>query len=349
MIDYSSLKTAADKFAALKEAAGKKPTPKINPQIYYQFSNKFSHFLDTNRYYTVDTYITNLISKNGKLITSDFSVTLIDVGENSDSISYIESDRLIKMFQEDNTVKEKNNLTFSTWLMDSSKNPEFWKQNRTEMKAGRFIKRLFNFGDKTCEEFANLYKSYNDSFNYEFQIVGGQDIIKYYNKDNYDIVNANSSLAKSCMAFSTKDEQYMGTSGIETFADRLQFYASNPNCGLLLLKNKNSKKIKGRCLVWKTKTGEIYLDRVYVDFESDFFLYKKYATDNNYYSHVLNNKPKILEIESNDKIKELFGYRTTRRREWRQLCRPSVGQKIRSTPYLDSLVYDSINNKINRK
>ena len=335
MIEYSSMKTAAEKFAALKEAAGKKPLPRINPNIYYQFSHKFLHFLETNRLYTLDTYITNLIGKNGKLITNDFPITLIDIGNESDTISYIESDRLIKMFQEDDTYTEKSNITFSKWMSDkSSKDSEFWKQNRTEMKAGRFIKKIFNLSDKTCEEFANLYKSYNDSFNYEFVIVGNTEIAKYYNRDNYDIVNGNSNLAKSCMAFSTADHEYMKRNGSETFEDRLKFYSLNTNCGLLLLKQKNSKKIKGRCLLWKTVNNDIYMDRVYVDFESDFYLYRKYATDHNYYSHTMNNKPIIMEVSLNEDIKNLFS---------------NTAKKMHSIPYLDSFTYNYYNNRLTRK
>lgn len=335
MIDYSSMKTAAEKFAALKEAAGKKPVPRLNPMVYYYFSNRFLHFLDVNKYYTHDTYITNLLSKHSKLVNGDFTGTLIDIGENSDSISYIETDRLIKLFLDEKVYTEKTNNNFTQWFNKIAiKDPEIWKQHRTEIKAGRFLKRVLNFPDKSCESFNNLYKSYNDSFNYEFVIVGGEDIIKYYNKDNYDIVNGNSCLNKSCMAFSTSDETHMRRNGGETFSDRLRFYSLNPNCALLLLRQKNSKKIKGRCLLWKTINDDIYMDRVYVDFESDFFLYKKYAADNNYYSHTMSNRPSLLEVRLNDEIKNIFGREAVKRN---------------SVPYLDSFSYDSFSNRLVRK
>lgn len=334
MIDYSSTKTAAEKFAALKEAAGKKPVPRINPNIYYYFSNKFLHFLDTNKYYTLDTYISTIANKSGKLITNGFPATLIDIGENSDMISYIETDKLIKMFQDDNTYTEKTNNSFIKWFSDNYNKSDFWKQHRTEIKAGRFLKKIYNYEDKICEEFANLYKSYNDSFNYEFVIVGNTEIIKYYNKDNYDIKNQNSSLSKSCMAFSSADDEYMKRNGSATFKDRLKFYSLNTNCGLLILRHKGSKKIKGRCLVWKTINNDIYMDRVYVDFESDYFLYKKYATDNSFYSHSLGNKPINMEIELNEEIKNIYGREAVKRQ---------------STPYLDSFHYDYINNRLIRK
>lgn len=335
MIDYSSMKTAAEKFAALKEAAGKKPTPKLNPIFYYQFSNRFMHFLDINKYRAQDTCISSLLSKQGKVVTNDFTGTLIDISDNNDTISYVETDRLVKLFMEEKVYTEKNNTNFSHWFNNIvCKDPEMWKLHKTEIKAGRFLKRFFNYSDRTCEDFANLYKSYNDSFNYEFEIVGGEDIIKYYNKDNYDIVNGNSSLNKSCMAYFSSDDVYMKRNGGETVSDRLRFYSLNPNCAMLILRKKKSKKIKGRCLLWKTINNGIYMDRVYVDFESDFYLYKKYATDNNYYSHVMNNRPPNMEVQLNDEIKKLFS------RE---------AQKRSSIPYLDSFSYDYTTNRLLKK
>ena len=49
------------------------------------------------------------------------------------------------------------------------------------------------------------------------------------------------------------------------------------------------------------------MDRVYVGVESDSLLYKKYAIDNNYYSHINNNRPEVMEVKSNELIRKIFG------------------------------------------
>ena len=65
-------------------------------------------------------------------------------------------------------------------------------------------------------------------------------------------------------------------------AKQLQFYAKNPDyCGLLILRNKGSEKIKGRALIWTTLDGKKYIDEVYANKLSDALLYKTYATVNN--------------------------------------------------------------------
>ena len=110
---------------------------------------------------------------------------------------------------------------------------------------------------------------------------------------------------------------------------RLQFYSENENCALLILKLKGSNKIKGRCLIWKTTDNKIYMDRVYVDFDSDFFLYKKYASDHGYYSHIMANRPLGgMEVKSNKSIEALFGKTST------------------PTAYLDTFGYTRSSNRI---
>ena len=47
-----------------------------------------------------------------------------------------------------------------------------------------------------------------------------------------------------------------------------------------------SKKIKGRALLWKTDSGELYMDRIYTNDESDISLFKKWAEENGYWSKV---------------------------------------------------------------
>ena len=300
---------------------------RINPKFYCYYSNRFIHFLETNKHYTLHPYMEIISSKEKKLVDERCSITLIDIGSTNDMISYIEADKLLKLFMEDEEFKnEKSEVNFSKWITSNYTKSETWKKYRTEVKAGRFLKRFIPTStDVQCEEFNNIYKSYLDGFNYSFEIVGGDEIIKYFNKDNYDITNRNGGLFKSCMAFDDQIESSFTRNRLSTISSRLQFYSKNPNCALLILRYKGSDKIKGRCLIWKTMGNRIYMDRVYVDFDSDTFLYKKYGMDNNYYAHVLNRRTS-MEIESNREILNLF--------------------RNAEIPYLDTFRYDRNANRI---
>jgi len=331
--------TAEDKFAEIKAAAAKKPI-KLNPSFSYIFSEAFMAFLNSNKDYVWRGDIISLINLKDKLISAtytgrSFSVTMIDIGRNNENISYVQTDRLIKAFQDDSTYAVKSNENFDVWFTKNLKNPEFWKQNRSEMKAGRFLKSILNSMDTICEQFNDIYKSYNDSPSYEFQLVSGEDIVKYYDKATYDISNTNGGLFRSCMGWVKVNDDSYRRQGECPLQDRLQFYALNENCALLILRKKGSHLIKGRCLVWKTTNDKIYLDRVYVDIQSDFYLYKKYAVDHGYYSHVMNNRPPMV-VKLNNEIKTKFQP---------QGFIPGVTIKI---PYLDSFSYDRINNQLHR-
>ena len=107
--------------------------------------------------------------------------------------------------------------------------------------------------------------------NYEMLIVKGDDIIKYYNRNNQDTPGDRGGLWSSCMNYDDPKTDIK--------ARQLQFYAQNPeNCGLLILRTKGSDRIKGRALIWTTIDGEKFIDEVYANLPSDVLLYKNYAT-----------------------------------------------------------------------
>ena len=318
---------------------------KLNLQYRYYFSDKFLHFLDANKKYSSSGYMEKLRNMNTTVIdpyNSYAGLSFIDVAskDRSEIITGIEIDKIKKLFIEwieanypvekyprtDSFNKDMTNH-FSTWCRTQMDDKEFWTKHRIDIRAGRFIKRFLGVADRDSEEFSNIYKSHLDSFDYTLTIVGGEDIIKYYNKKTYDIQNGNGGLHNSCMGFTEELDEAYRKSGQPTLSHRLQFYAKNQNCGLLILRYKGSEKIKGRALIWKASDGKIYVDRVYVDFDSDFFIYRKYIKDNKCHSHIFGDRPS-LRIESNENIRQQFSS---------ERC---------AVPYLDSMSYDPTHNII---
>ena len=158
-----------------------------------------------------------------------------------------------------------------------------WTNNRQEVRVGRAIRALLKkngteFLDKDIEEFVNLYKSTIDKFNDKFSLfeeVTGDEISYWYHYEHY--VNRDGVLGSSCM--SAVDEEFF------------DIYVSNPDvCSLIIFKSEdNPDKIVGRALLWKTKNGERFMDRIYTRNDSDVQLFKDYAKENGWYTKVGNS------------------------------------------------------------
>ena len=107
-----------------------------------------------------------------------------------------------------------------------------------------------------------INKSEKDS---KLEIVTGEDISYWYDFNNYQ--SGIGKLGSSCMS--------------EVKPEFFDIYTKNENCSMLILKNKNNKLI-GRAILWKTTTGEYFMDRVYTSFDSDENIFYNYAIKNNY-------------------------------------------------------------------
>ena len=148
-------------------------------------------------------------------------------------------------------------------------------------KAIRYVMNLISSGvtDKELEEFVNAYKATQDSMQWKFKMLEGNDIAKYYNEKKYYLKTG--SLGGSCMA----DE------GKKTFA----LYSKNPDkVRLLVLIDEAADKICGRALVWKLKkspcAAKFFMDRVYANRDSDVYKFKKFAEESGFlYKAVMNS------------------------------------------------------------
>lgn len=141
------------------------------------------------------------------------------------------------------------------------------------------------------ETFVNLYKK-EISIKPKFEIVSGEDIIHWYNGDNYS--NGNGKLNNSCMKHNR-------------CTNYIRFYANNPDkVRLLILKdNKNDDLIKGRALLWNTSVpnNRIFMDRIYTVNDYDEYFFIDYAEKNGWiYKSKQSMENEISFIDSKNKI-----------------------------------------------
>jgi hypothetical protein len=190
---------------------------------------------------------------------------------------------------------------------DNDEDPDLpYTLGRSEMKIGRVLRSIvsmiqssksinFNLTDKDVEDFVNAYKSLEINDKWQFKIVKGDDIIKYYNTSNY--LNTNGTLGGSCMGDAR---------------GKLKLYVENDNkVGLLILHNKETDQICGRALVWKLKKSpcdaKYFMDRVYVNNDSDVIKFKNFANENKFlYKQKMNSHTETNVCFLYDN-KEFFG------------------------------------------
>jgi hypothetical protein len=204
-------------------------------------------------------------------------LTLIDVTENNDIVSFATSPKIIEFLMSVNKKpkEEVMGIDFYTYLR---KDDSIWDKYRSTIKIGKLVKKIF--GDKfpdngkpgtDIESFVNAYKSVfkKDDIMTLFDIVDGNDIPKWYEKDRYADNGHNSPLYQSCM---------------NDCEDYLRFYAINVEHikMVILYEDDKKKKIVGRALLWDLDIPEDrkFMDRIYSihDFQVDFF--KEYAKKN---------------------------------------------------------------------
>ncbi len=231
--------------------------------------------------------------------TSDFLMKLNKVSEEDGNVGKIAQSIYDTITGEDyydddnikqnyfDVSKEDDKVSF----VQHSKVPDDWDESenaslpytmkgRNEIKIGRIVKYLcdliydendnrldFKPTDKDIEQFVNIFKSIKVSNDLEFKLIKGDDISNYYNEEKY--YSDNGSLGGSCM----KDEP----------SSFFQVYSNNTKKVRLLIYVDKDDKIRGRALVWKLTTSpcdaEYFMDRVYVNSDSDEFKFKNFANE----------------------------------------------------------------------
>jgi len=161
-----------------------------------------------------------------------------------------------------------------------------WQLTKNPIRIGRAIRSIINSSgisvtDADIEKFVNDYKSswdiMNDAFS-KFDIVNSDKIAYWYHIDNYED-GGRSTLGNSCMS--------------DVDSDFFDIYVENSSvCSLVILYGENGilidgkfkgSKIKGRALLWKTDSGDMFMDRIYYNNESDVQLFKRFAEKNGWW------------------------------------------------------------------
>jgi hypothetical protein len=235
-------------------------------------------------------------------------ITLFDIGEDDSTITFIQTNRLQKMKEEDPAAFDWDTAQWikQIWrITQSDLNFKGWKEQRTSIGIGKFITRLFkqagiSIKDSDKENLVNSYKSfYKQVSNIEsnFELVSGEDIRKWYLEDRYQFNRG--ELSNSCMRY-------------ERCQKYLDIYVKNPEvCSLLILKGTEPDKIVGRALVWKLSKpeGVTYMDRIYTNVPSDRNVFINYAKKMNWYQLSVNNPDRgPYEVQLGDFIYDTFPY-----------------------------------------
>ena len=193
---------------------------------------------------------------------------LISEGKSGDTVEYTDSSKISSFFK--NRFKGISDKSIEEILKNRSFeiDDEIWTTNRTEIKIGRFVKKLFGdeFSDSEIESFVNIWKS-KENTSSTFEIWKGKDIAEGYMTSNYfpALNTISNPLIKSCM---------------NSRMDLVDFYS---HCSVSLLVLLDNGLILGRALVWKDYQGRIIMDRVYYIYDKDYYKFLEYAKEQGWY------------------------------------------------------------------
>jgi len=242
-------------------------------------------------------------SENSNQMSSD--ITLIDMTEKNDMLSFIQVNRVKRKYDDSNSHPNPENFDdLKSWVeyiwQHDTKN-SLWNDQRGEVKIGKFSKKIFtdnniSVTDAAIEKFSNAYRA---TFDFDFNLdqkmdlVSGEDIRKWYLDTNYSEIRG--QLGNSCMRHSTSQ-------------DFLDIYVKNPEvCNLLIMYSDSSKtKISGRALIWKDIKGEFIMDRVYTNNDYDVEVFRRYISSKGW-SDISKNWKKT-EIQLINEVYDKYPY-----------------------------------------
>ena len=185
-----------------------------------------------------------------KSILVDDHVNFISISHGDmGKISYLTLDRIRKISQ--------------------SSDDDFWTTSkRFRSKPGAFVSKILKDIDQVeIEKFSTLYKTFTSDIDFNFKVVNGNDIRKFYSYQSH--LKQEGTLGQSCM----KHDQCQ---------DFFNLYTDNSDIVSMLTMTSFDDKLIGRALLWEFDGNKI-MDRVYTindeKYSNHFF---KWAKDNGY-------------------------------------------------------------------
>lgn len=185
---------------------------------------------------------------------------------------------------------------------------KLYTTNRNPIRIGRLINSLMTaVGKKVTpqevEVFSNAYKAaweiINDAF-LKFDVVSGYEIAKWYDEGNYE--SDDSTLGSSCMRYQ-ECQEYFGIYTENSDVVKLVILYSDIN-GKIKDGKYTSPTIKGRALLWKTNQGDMFMDRIYTNNDSDVELFKQFAEKNGWWCKKVQNSSSNFTAQKGTAFKD---------------------------------------------
>ena len=213
---------------------------------------------------------------------------------------------------------------------------KLYSQNRNPIRIGRLVNSIMSAAKKPVtpkqvEDFSKEYKAawdiVNDAF-LKFDVVSGYAIAKWYNESTYE--TDLSTLGGSCMQYDECGE-YFGIYTDNSDVCKLVILYSDKGASIKDGKFR-SNYIKGRALLWKTNQGDMFMDRVYTNYDSDVELFKQFAEKNGWWCKNIQNSNSDFTAYKGGQLKNSPTY--TVDLKWAD---------YEYYPYVDTLCYLSLN------
>lgn len=212
---------------------------------------------------------------------------------------------------------------------------KLYSQSRNPIRIGRLFNSIMSAAkqetsQREVEEFTNLWKSawdmVNDAFS-KFDVVSGYEIVRWYNESSYE--SDDSTLGSSCMRYD-ECENYFGIYTENSDVCKLVILYSDRGSSIKDGKFR-SNYIKGRALLWKTNQGDMFMDRIYTNNDSDVELFKQFAEKQGWWCKKVQNSSSNFTAQKGTAFKD-----------------PTYTVDLKwaehgSYPYVDTLCYLSMN------
>lgn len=264
-------------------------------------------------------------------------ITLIDLDDkNINNFTFVQSNKIIDKVLIDNNIVDDDKIQYVLTNQRSAigniimKHNTYWEHNRSTIKMGKLVNKLFpneyqqsGSPNNDIESFVNKMRFLRSNKFYNFKIVQGEDIKKYYLYQNYDSKSRNgSALGSSCMRH-------------EECQDYIDFYVKNNIQMVIMFSDDEDDKIAGRAILWDIQfiddeeVDRKYMDRIYTIYDYDVDNFKEYAIKNGWlYKNKQNMEQSEYICDPIDNTCERRTLRTT-----------NNIKKTHYYPYMDTMKY----------